>query len=277
MAARSRSVRFTQRPLDEGDARELFEKRSRHRADRGCPTRARRSRGAPAHWNALTSMNSVGLPPDSARPAAGVARRCSPTATGPRRNFGIENLPAALSGDREPCRPVALERGISRRAALSGRAAKHLRGMGELFLPNVLYERDDASLGRSSSARRRTASIPRERGGSGDSRSRRRERISKLFGNAIGLRGSSAGFLRLRFATGVSVCAVIPVAVRRIGRADRSRSESQRLGKRSGCRAIPITLTFPCGPLGLVCAAVKYRIYWGAREVSTATDTMPTR
>ena len=38
----------------------------------------------------------------------------------------------------------------------------------------------------------------------------------------------------------------------------------ERLGKRLGLPALPITLTFPwLGPLGLLPLPVKYHIYWG--------------
>jgi len=85
--------------------------------------------------------------------------------------------------------------------------------------------------------------------------------ISKLFWERYKLKDFGLGFMRLALAANAPI---VPVAV--VGSEEQTIAIAnlERLGKRLGLPALPITLTFPwLGPLGLLPLPVKYHIYWG--------------
>ena len=178
-------------------------------------------------------------------------------------NFGIENLPSGrclVIGNHAG--QIALDAGmICLAALLEAEPPRILRGMGEFFLPNVpflnvIMHRVGSVVGTPKNCidllNNDEAVIAFPEGVRG---------ISKLFWERYKLKDFGLGFMRLALATGAPI---VPVAV--IGSEEQTIAIAnlERLGKRLGLPALPITLTFPwLGPLGLVPLPVKYRIYWG--------------
>ena len=216
---------------------------------------------APAHLNAY-KYDPWGFHPDAARQLL-VGSALLYRYWFRVENFGIENLPAGrclVIGNHAG--QVALDAGmICLSALLEAEPPRILRGMGEFFLPNVpflnvIMHRVGSVVGTPKNCidllENDEAVVAFPEGVRG---------ISKLFWERYRLKDFGLGFMRLALATGAPV---VPVAV--IGSEEQTIAIAnlERLGRRVGLPALPITLTFPwLGPLGLVPLPVKYRIYWG--------------
>jgi 1-acyl-sn-glycerol-3-phosphate acyltransferase len=85
--------------------------------------------------------------------------------------------------------------------------------------------------------------------------------INKPYTERYRLQRMGLGFMRLALETGTPI---VPVAI--VGSDDQQPgiANFERLGRRLGLPALPITVGFPLlGPLGLLPLPVKYRIYFG--------------